>query len=68
MQIKAFSIKWKRSMFCLELMCFAPRGKERIIKLYLPAPMVEALAAKLKKALERQKEGDIEDEEVKYIG
>jgi len=68
MQIKAFSIKWKRNMFCLELMCLAPRGKERIIKLYLPLPMMEAFVAKLKKAIERQKEKVTEDEEVKYIG
>ncbi len=68
MQIKAFSIKWKRNMFCLELMCFSPRGKERIIKLYLPLPMMEAFVAKLKKAIERQKGKVNVDEDVKYIG
>jgi len=67
MQIKAFSIKWKRNIFCLELMCFAPRGKERIIKLYLPLPMMEGFVAKLKKAIERQKGRVTEDEDVKYI-
>ena len=48
-------------------MCFAPRGKERIIKLYLPLPMMEGFVAKLKKAIERQKGRVTEDEDVKYI-
>ena len=67
MQIKAFSIKWKRNMFCLELMCLAPRGKEKIIKLYLPLPMMEAFVSKLKNAIGRQKGNIDEDEEIKYI-
>jgi hypothetical protein len=68
MQVKAFSIKWKRNMFCLELMCFAPSGKERIIKLYLPLPVVESLVARLRKAIEKQRGKVSEDEKVKYIG
>jgi hypothetical protein len=67
MQIKAFSIKWQRNMFCLELMCFAPRGKEKIIKLYLTLPMMESFVAKLKKALDRKRKKIDEDEELKYI-
>jgi hypothetical protein len=68
MQIKAFSIRWKRNMFCLELMCFAPRGKEKIIKLYMPLPMIEAFVARLKKAIEKHKNKVKEDEEIGYIG
>jgi len=68
MQVKAFSIKWKRNMFCLELMCLAPRGKERIIKLYLPLPMMESFVIKLKKAIEKQKGKVREDEKIRYIG
>jgi len=68
MQVKAFSIKWKRNMFCLELMCLSPSGKERIIKIYLPLPMAESLIAKLRKAVGKQRGKVKEDEEVRYIG
>lgn len=68
MQVKAFSIKWKRNMFCLELMCFSPRGKEKIIKVYLPLPMMETFISKLKKAMERQRGKVTKNEEVRYIG
>lgn len=54
-------------MFCLELMCLAPRGKEKIIKLYLPLPMMESFITKLQKAVKQYKNKS-SDEEIRYIG
>lgn len=65
--IRNFSIKRKRNMFCLELMCLAPRGKEKIIKLYLPLPMMESFITKLQKAVKQYKNKS-SDEEIRYIG
>lgn len=66
--IKSFSVKWKRNMFCLELLCLAPRGKEKIIKLYLTPAMLESLDASLKKAMRNYKKKIPPGEDIRYIG
>ena len=65
--VRSFSIKWKRNMFCLELMCLAPSGKEKIIKLYFLLPMIQSFITALQKAIKRHKD-KLPDEEVRYIG
>ena len=55
-------------MFCLTFMCLAPSGKEKIVKLYIPLPMMQSLISDMQKAIRRYKNRVSKDEEVKYIG
>jgi hypothetical protein len=66
--VKSFSISWKRDMFSIELMCFSPRGKEKIVKLYMPSHMVEHFAASLQKAVDKFKNRTPPEEGFRYIG
>ncbi len=67
-QLRSYSIKWKRNMFTIELLCLAPHGQERVIKLQLPPPMVEALASSLKKAVDRKKNRTSAEDDLRYLG
>jgi len=55
-------------MFTIELLCLAPHGQERVIKLQLPPPMVEALASSLKKAVDRKKNRTSAEDDLRYLG
>lgn len=59
-------------MFRLKLFGLSPSGKQRVITLYLPIHQMEKLAAELKKAIKKQKEGlapeEVSKERVRYIG
>jgi hypothetical protein len=49
MMVKNFSIEKKGNQINLTLFCLAPRGKERIIKIYFSLPMLEHFIFRLKK-------------------
>lgn len=66
--VRSFSIDWKRNMFSLVLMCLAPHGKEKVVKLYLPLPQMESLVAGLQKAIDGQRKGIPAGKDLGYIG
>jgi hypothetical protein len=67
-QIKSFSVSWKRGMLFLVLFGFTPSGKEKVIKLQLPLPILEHLVASLQKAVQEYKSGIPPGRNLRYIG
>ena len=62
--IKNFSIKRKRDVFCLELICSSSKLKEKIIALNITPAMAKSIVRELQKAIEKREN----EEDVKYIG